>query len=345
MTVEDIEYLERSMSSFKLKYVDLEQWFPKNENPEVQKRYIIPFNISSILQVISEMETQLNDNLNYTFHAAISLLNIVAHYKRFYSSRLNMKTTFIIYSHSYDVYQINKEVLEKLKTMCDFIPGIIYIDYISDKPNIYPHIAYALVQLLTSTYNAQKTQSIIHVYSTHGIDYQLLFSTNSWENRIIKIMPWKTKIETKNMMMSKVFGTKEFYSKSTYKSEIETMLIPFGLYMNTIVKGPNPLLNMKGQRKDKRLESINKFLIENQGKTDTELFENFKNELIHEKDQSMYTRYLEEHDYHMNKHVLEIAKSLLNLWSSKIKDHDAINQNDKVRLLKNHDLRLNWLLY
>lgn len=345
MITEDIEYLERSMSSFKLKYIEMESWFPLEEATQSQKRYIIAFNITNILDMILEMKSQINETLNYDFHAAISLLNIVAHYKHFYSSKMKSKSTIILYTHSYSSYKLHENILNKLKTMCEFIPGIIYIDPISDKENIYPHITYALIQLIKITNNSQKLQTIVHVYSNHNIDYQLIFSSESKENRLIKISPWKTKIETKFMIMSKVFGNKDFYNKNNYKSEIETMFIPFGLYMNTIVKGPNPLIHMKGERKEARLQNIINFLNKHNGKTDTELFEAFKSELIDEKDRSIYQRYLEEHDYHSNKYVIELAKNLLNLWSSKIKDYNLIKDNEKVRILKHHDLRLNWLLY
>jgi hypothetical protein len=186
---------------------------------------------------------------------------------------------------------------------------------------------------------------VTHVYSYAIADTQLLFSTDSKENMIIKLLPFKTRTFTKNFMMAKVFSNKEFYYKCPYKLELETLLVPFGLYMNTLVKGPNPLFNTRGVKREQRLSVIKSFIELHKGESDVDLINHFKEENIDPKDQPVFSNYIKEYDYHVNKHVVELVKQMIATWSSKIKDHDIQKDDEKIKLLAKHQLRINWLVY
>jgi hypothetical protein len=344
MTVEDIEFLEHSLGSFKEKYAELESIFPNDEN-QPKKKYIVAFDIAPMLNTVYEVKGQLSNIENFEFHAAIAILNCISHYKHFYSSRLKAKAMFIIHADTITEYTVYADILAKLELMVNFFPGLIYIQKIATQENMFSHIVYSTIQLLKTKYESTGLTTIVHVYSFTIVNTQLIFASDSKENRIIKLLPFKKKIYTKESIMSKVFANKEFYYRCPYKPELEVMLVPFGLYMNTLVKGPNPLFYTRGVKREERLGVIKNFINIHKGESDIDLYTHFKEENIDQKDQNVFMKYIQEYDYHLNKHVIDIVQQMIISWSSKIKDHDIQKDDEKIKLLAKHQLKINWLLY
>jgi hypothetical protein len=344
MKADDLIYLKRAVANhFKERYKNLEQWFPPSEEKQLNKHYIICFNATQLVNLFDDLEAQFIDSGDFLFHAMIELLNVLGHYKHFYTSRLKGRTTVILYLNSYRDYQNHKVLLDKVKKACDYFPGIFYIEPISQKENSYPHIVRGVIECLKAKDDAKNIQTVIHVYSIHTVDMQLMLATTSPDNRVIKMMDFRHIVYTRNTLFTRVFGDKEMYYKSLDKPTLEALIIPLGLYMGTLVKGANPVtVTLK---KGEKLQTIRQFVEINRGVTGEKLIESFAINLIPSEFQDLFMKYIKEHDFNYNKYVIDIVKDLIATWSNKIKDFNVIKEDTKVKILQEHSLNLNWVLF
>jgi hypothetical protein len=81
MKLSDIELLERIAAKYKYRYEILDSCFEKTVSNTL---IYVPINITLLLSEFKEFEESLDDRKDFAIHAAISVMNLFAHYRHYY---------------------------------------------------------------------------------------------------------------------------------------------------------------------------------------------------------------------------------------------------------------------
>lgn len=187
-----INIIERMTGSYKNAYANMLSYFKDKELDKHEN--IIIFNIEMILRPLFKYAdykdaATLENIKNIELFIATSIMNIIAHYRHFFVSKLSANNTFILYMKDEECYEENATFVRIFSKISDILPRVICLpkinsvtdensssllikEYGSDKNKLYcyTHILNHLLYKIKK----KKENIIIHLISEDKMDIPLM---------------------------------------------------------------------------------------------------------------------------------------------------------------------------
>lgn len=157
-----LNIIERMIGSFKNAYSNMLAYF---EDKELDKKEnVILLNIEMILKPIYQYtdykdEAEIEKLQNIELFIASAIMNVVAHYRHFFVSKLKANNTFILYMKDEECYENNAVVMRIFSKIADILPKMICL------PKINSVVNQESASLLTKEYGSDinKTHCYTHI--------------------------------------------------------------------------------------------------------------------------------------------------------------------------------------
>jgi hypothetical protein len=253
-------------------------------------------------------------------------------------------------------YTQHENLIRMITSICDYFPNVYFMSPMGNIPTVI-----SVHAMLKCIHNTTITQSkpIIHVYSVHTVDKQLLtaFPAKS-AFKICKGYTGQLDILAKEDFIKGIFKSSTYYDETMYKSEIERLIVPIGLYFSTyncassFDKDKCPVTFVRKHLKNK-VVLLNDFLTtrydsKSMIKNISEQFYDFlcETELANPESLKNFFEYERRHDYHFQDtgFLAKFVVPLFETWSKKIKDYAMHQESENFKMLVKHQLYANWLL-
>jgi hypothetical protein len=356
MKIEDIDLLERITSKYKYRYDILDNCF----NTSVANTVVyVPINITILLAELKQFGETLDDNKEFPMHCAIAVLNLFAHYRHYYMTRNASLVVLVGYVKDSFNYRRFHSIISIIEDLCEFFPHIYFMgDVASIKHTI---LVGSLLKYIYSI-SLNKTDSVIHIYSSLNVDKQLMFIFPAKDSyKICKPMnSSKVDFLSKNQFLNKIFKENEdaFNNVSVYKSEIERLSVILGIYFGSYEccssseKNTFTFSFIKETIKNKAKHLL--FFIEKvYDKNNKELNINhqftlfLKNYLNNQVELESLKSYIRRYDYfsHQGSYMHNFIQPVYKAYNTKLKDYNIAKEAEKYRLLITHQLYANWLMF
>ena len=354
MEKEDITTLERVTSKYKLRYDIMEVSYAEEI---LGTKLYLAINITQLLNDMDLFRQTLVDTSNFELHCSISIMNLFAHYKHFYLSRAEVnRCTIIGFVKDSFTYKKYAEICDNVVGICEFFKDVYFIPDVYEY--LHTHIVCACIQHMDS-YTAYKRDMprTIHVLSAYNIDKQIMTCIpTKTAHKFHKKMSGNMEDISKDTMMRELFKTEGYYRNSEYKYELDSLLVPIGKFLNSMVcttgKSEDYTVKYTVQRVKDKLTYIDDF-IKNCYKPGSDSISSqffgylkekslFKDSFV---DENNYLRYLKRCDFRFkNIGVLNSALApLVETWKKKIKDYAIARESERYKLLIKHELYADWL--
>jgi hypothetical protein len=356
MKLNDIELLERIAGKYKFKYEVLDSCF---ENTVSNALIYVPINITLMLSEIKEYGDSLDDRGDFYLHCAITVMNLFAHYKHYYMTRQASRVVIIGFVKDSYFYKQFQRIISIIENICEFMPNIYFMgDVAGIKHTIF--VGGFLSYINSAT--LPSSPASIHVYSGLNIDKQLLCLFPSKEAyKICKPMnSGQTDFLSKRQFIQKLFKNNEeaFSFVHTYKPEIERLSVIIGIFFGSYEC-------YSSSEKSRFNFTFNRDNIKNKSRSLLDFFQNYydksnisenmnaqalgflKKSLTNPSYFESLKTYVNRYDYfyHEGRHMHNIMKELYNAYKVKILDYEISKESEKYRLLTQHPLYSNWLLF
>jgi hypothetical protein len=356
MNITDIELLERIAAKHKYRYDVLDSCFSKTITNTI---IYIPINITLLLTELKQFGDTLSDTKDFNLHCAIAVLNLFAHYKHYYTTHHATQVIIVGYVKDNFFYKQFHGIITIIENLSEFFPHVYFMKNIA--PMKYTILVGAYLNYIHSSTVSGLNRSI-HIYSSFNVDKQLLYlfptkesykickpmnSSNvdflSKRQFILKLFKdntdayelvhtFKPEIERLSLLIGIFFGTYECYSSSekdtfTFSFTRETLKKRVGhLYdfLTTHYQKDNPKVNINQQF----LQYIAQFLT---------------NPIDLESLKTYISRY--DYFYHEGRYMHKFMSEIHNANRIKIKDYEMSKETEKYRLMNEHPLYANWLLF
>lgn len=354
MERDDIEALERVTSKYKIRYDVLEVAYKEEI---IGTKVYMAINVTQLISDMVLFRQTLSNVEDFELHCAISIMNLIAHYKHFYIGRMEITRCIIIgFVKDGYFYDKNAPLLDMIVSICDFFKDVYFI------PKVYQynmtHIVCACLQYMDSFSAYKKNMPrTIHVLSAYNMDKQILtcIPTKS-AHKFSKKMSGMLDDTSKEMMMMDLFKDPSYYVRSVNKSELDALLMQIGKFLNTLTctisKDSTYSVKYTVSKVKDRLSYITDFL---ENSYDASLPEGisvqFFNYLQYKKlfatqaDETAYLEYVKRCDFRFkNIGILNTALApVVNTWKKKIKDYTIARESEQYKLLVKHELYIDWL--
>lgn len=355
----DISTIEKMCAiKMKIKYDEMSVAFgDKIEGTNVY----VPINLTLILSDLLEYKESLVDATGFEIHAAISILNIFAHYKHFFQTKNANHVIILGFVKDNWVYNKSKAILDQVVDYCEFFPNVYMLPKIlKDTPQfnrLYLHIVSAT--MLHMEMALPKTnKSCIFLVSNMVIDRQIMFLfPTKYACTIFKNYMRKTEIIEKTSYMRDIFNKPQYYDESSYKPQLEQMNVLLGAYFgkfnnSSIFKrfGSNSIKFIHNRYTDK-IKILSEFLtLEYDINSTNSVSSQFLKCLINLKElEPQYIRKISmfesvyDYRYQNINEINSIIVPILKTWRKKIKDYSLARESESYKLLISHQLFSNWL--
>ena len=367
MFEDDIKNMDGITHKYKIKYDVFDSEFKEEKDQIKGYSCYVPINLTSLVYEFTRLKEAVIDTTDFELHAAISILNLYAHYKHYFKSRGAKNVIVMGYVKDVYVYRKYKQILDRVYDYSVFFQGIYTIPDITE-PNI--PIMYIVASALSYMHEANKSPKFlfdgskscnVFVISSFPHDRQLMlaFPTNVAAVIFKNSYTRKEVIITKEDYMRKLCKKEELYDNCSRKSDLKYLNFFIGRYFGTMRirffyrNDVTEVIHFKTKGYSKKMKLIMKFIEEKYDPVSEknmihQLLDYFKEigELLDKSEwQSFYT-YEKEFDYHMqNKgNLLRTISPLIETWLKKIKDYEINRQSESYQKLITHQLSINWLM-
>lgn len=337
-----------------LSYDVLESCIPINECD----KYHIFINVGDMLDSIEfinykEREKTESEFQNITIFVAISILNIIAHYRHFYISRRNTKNIIFLYCNNTEQYEKHSKVLEHFNKFSMIIPKLYVVPFIGQNDEAFYH--YLKNTLILKMINSSSTDKrcIIHIITQSKIDY---ISNEIDEN--IKIF---TKIGNGLCFMNfpDIIDTfilrhsRALFQNPKFVPWLKLML-PQMLALSGGIFDWKFIDEYKKLTANKRLSIFEKYIkklvygkekIPSTSEDIMKLDKNFINECFFEPNTiNTFMNRISLIRYQQHPEVLPIVDKMVeSMLNKKSKDSNISSINDMSNIFKDHPLKIEWL--
>lgn len=353
----DCETLERMSSKYKIRYDNMDVLF----GDQVQGTNVyVPINITNILMDFAQFKTSLIDVKDFEMHAAISILNLFAHYRHFFKLRDANHIIIIGYVKDNYIYNQHRDIIDQVVAYCNFFPNVYMIPKILLDNRMYLHIASAIMCYMKSV-TPTNHQSAIVVVSNSSIDRQMmcLFPTR-FAYTVMKDYTQKPQIIEKTSYMRGIMVKDEFYDGSPYKAQLECMNVLLGRYFGNTFKSVMKRMNRKGDLKTKykhhkssdKAAVISSFIsgVYDQDSTKSVstqmmMYLASSGEITDKEGLESFMLFEKIYDFRYQNlgELNQLIIPLLNSWRKKIKDYALARESESYKSLIAHPLFSNWL--
>ena len=352
----DCETLEHMSSKYKIRYDNMDVIFG---SLVAGTNVYVPINISNLLLDFAQFKTSLIDVKDFEMHAAISILNLFAHYRHFFKLKDANHIIIIGYVNNNYVYDQNKEIIDQVVDYCNFFPNVYMIPKILLDNRMYTHIVSAVMCYMKSV-SPNIHQSSIFVVSNSSIDRQMmcLFPTRC-AYTLLKSYMNQPQIIEKTEYMRAIMTKPMFYDGSPYKAQLECMNVLLGRYFNSMFKNASKKINKENTKMrylhNKSVDKagiISQFLSgvydQNSAKsvsTQMMMYLRSSGELLDSNTSEIFTTFEKLYDFRYQ-NLGELNQTIIPLityWRKKIKDYTLARDCESYKALIAHPLFSNWL--
>ena len=350
----DINSIEMMCSKMKIRYDEMDVAFGE---AVAGTNVYVPINLTSILMDLESFKESLVDDKDFEIHAAISILNIFAHYKHFFQIKNANHVIILGYVKDNWVYDKHKKILDQVVDYCGFFPNVYMMARILCKGAMYVHLVASTISYMKSI-SPNIHQSSVIVVSNTVADRQLMctFPTKC-AYTVFKNFNRKVEIIEKTSYMRGLFNKPQYYDESSHKSQLEQMNVLLGMYFgkfkNWMLKrfSSSSVKYVHSKYNDK-INILSEFLdkVYDQNSTDSTSKQFFKylmdsNEFVDNGECEKAKVFEMWYDYRcQNTHELNnVMIPVLNSWKKKIKDYALARESESYKTLISHQLFSNWL--
>ena len=325
---------------FKIRYDILNESLEKYKQKRV--KMLLTIDIGNILDTFYSITKKtvpiITNQIKTKF--IIGIFNIISHYRHYYFDKLGLVNSVILYCGNHDQYEENLELLNDIKEILNFLPGIIYIDYINkDKNNIYfyNHFMCYLVDYYNRLSDKLGYTTVVNVLSDNIIDYQLL----KYDNAFI-YKPRKQKNQVSNLIDSyeNLLNPDIDFNNIKLKMGLKELFIPYNIIFNRgDIKTNLPKISENTLNRAEKL-----LMIINNNKNPLDLIKEYGSLYYTGNDLIEFINIANNMKFRSNPNIKLFMKTFIEIWNSKIKDKKIYNFNDMVRLFDNDNIKIEWLL-
>jgi hypothetical protein len=356
MKIDDIELLERITAKHKYRYDILDSCFEKTLLNTI---VYVPINISLVLAELKQFGDTLYDTKDFNLHCAIAIMNLFAHYKHYYKNHQTAQVIIIGFVKDNYLYKQFHGIITIIENLCEFFPHVYFIN--NSAPIKHTILVAAYINYLRSI-NLSGLDCSLHLYSSFNIDKQLLCVIPTKESyRICKLMNTnKVDFLSKRQFINKIFkdNDKAFELVHTFKPEIERLNVILGVFFgsyecNSGLEKEHFTFTFIRETIKNRATHLLEFFTRYYNKDDPEhninnQFINFLSSyLTNPVDIASLKNYTNRYDYfsHEGRYLHKFMREIHNSNRVKIKDYEMSKETEKYRLLIEHQLYANWLLF
>jgi hypothetical protein len=355
MKIQDIELLERIAAKYKYKYDLLDTCF---NSSVINSIIYVPINVTVLLSELKQYGESIDDSKDFNLHCAITIMNLFAHFKHYYTSRQVSHIVIIGFVKDSFCYKQYKGVITIIEGLCEFFPNIYFMGDIA--PMKHSILVASYVNYLHSV--TASSECSVHIYSSLNIDKQLLCLLPSKETyKICKPMNNQSvEFLSKNQFLNKLFKNNEeaFKLVHSFKPEIEKLCVLIGVFLNTYEcysasEKTHFTFSFIRENTLKRASHILEFLSQHYKSNDKEnninsqFIKFLESYLVNKVDIESLKKYVNRYDYysHEGRYMYKFMRELHNTNRIKLKDYEISKETEKYRLLIEHQLYANWLLF
>lgn len=339
----NIDKIDTACNYSKLKYSEMENHFDSNKIGEIdpKDKFIIMYDMSYILSFLdsisnidkksnitdSEYETKIIMRLVY------GILNSVAHYRHYTTSKLKRKSVIILYSSDPSYYIRYDNTFKKINKILNLFRKTIFIERLEDETKfIYQHMTYFTAMNIMSLNNSVGIRCRIIYVGNNPLAMQLL--------RIDRDM---THIKHKYIdcgpdIFFNLIGLHD-KTDNLYKNIdlITPVLSLFGFN-----NGYPKLDSIKG----KRISKLYSILADNcKDFVDKDDYQTIVTGMgLDQKDINLFGLRLKSLDVDYHNKTFALSKTLLKIWGSKIQSNAIHSFNDFFKFEDDMNLNVQWLL-
>lgn len=332
--------IDMTMFQTRTKYSDIESCINKDniKDLSIKDKYIIVYDISypiSILKRMTSIETDMDLDNETVLRISYGLLNSVAHFRHFFSTKMKCSSVIIMYSSDESVYKEFGKITDTLRKILNLFVKTIFIEKLDEESKfIYNHICYfACLNITLSNSAASRKCRIVYVGNNQlamqmlRIDRDMIFIKHNHISNGTKIF------------FDFIYDLENEIERITYHN---TDLIGFVLSIFGFKHGFPRLESLKR----KKIINIYKQIIENCKDVDIVDKDNYndliKNIQLSESDKQLIGLRLKAIDIDFQNKLYSLTKSLMNIWSSKIHTKSLYSINDFTQF-NDIELQSNWL--
>lgn len=318
-----------------MKYADLQT---RGINPK-RKHVLFFINASTIIGSLYHKHPELSDpnvDVKYTTAILIEMLNVIGHYRNYFTRHQGCKFSCFVYPGSYQNFVNGKAVFERLNQISHFIPWL----YIFNPPEqdmssttIHKMIAAIAVRIQGRIY-------------TKGGDIETIFYSNDQMDLLQMRIDWNTKIICRKTKKSddKIFRYFEVSSNvdGTLPRSEYLAYIPFNLASH----GQLPIKIMSANEVVKINSDVIE-LIKNEGlgRSVYDLTKLLLSRFVNEKKFAAADDFFRNVLYELDPGIIYLADNMIKLWRSKLHDRGDSSLGEYLSNLSVHsNLKIEWIL-
>ena len=355
MNKQDINIMNSIVSKQKFKYTYLDSLFKDRIN---EKNICVPINIMGILSDLDAYKETVEDILNFELNAAISIVNLFAHYKHYYQSRNALTVTIVGYVRDSYNYQKYKDTLSYIEEITNYFKDIYLLKKIDSGISLK-----ALIAIFETIFEVRsktsKAETCVHIYSPYQLDKILLCAFYRASDVIKLHKDFTTGIiqvlDKEKYLNDTIFKGHYYYQNSARKAEIERLSTLLGIYFKTLdvrfkEERKNKPILFKKKTVIKKIESLDTFLSTvysvNDPNTITKQFIDY---IVQNEIEQQYIANLMEYEntydyFYQNATMMKkIVEPIFTSWKQKLKDHKLEKDSERYKLFVNNELQINWL--
>ena len=340
-------------SGYKVKYTSLNLLVNQNCN-----KYYLFINVGEIIESWDKslkFKEESLKNKKYTdinSYIAISIMNIVAHYRHFYHSKLAANNIIYLYCDKKSQYEQYESILSMIEKICNSIPKVYFVhDIGKNGDSFYSHLL-TYINIKNIKINLKtETDTETHLISGNKSDYQITSLTDNilifrrgGQGRLVIYNKWEL---YENYILK---HSKGLTQNPAYRQYLNLSIVPMiSLFGGSLGwKMIDSFKKIQSSQRPKILEKIlksqnnqDRITVKDIATFDKQIADSF---LIDDTSKSVYNNRVTSLRYQYNPAVSDIVDELLTLWTSKIKDSNITSINDMEDIFSNNPLRIDYLI-
>lgn len=320
-----------------------------NENNGKRAKIMLFIDVGYFLDKMTmslDVKDRVEDDERYQYNAAITLLNVAAHYRHYYYTKLHSINSIVMFCPDKNKYDEYEGVLKVLDTLSSLIRKLIYVPKVGDVTRFfYTHIAELIY--ITSKLNSQM-DVIPHIISDSVALYQLAAYSDDISIFRDPYGTFKPKIANKNEILNRFVmrGFGGFYDARTSDQVfLNKMITPLMAIFGMGIKGFSCIKFISRMSKKKRFERLKSFLKTDGKLTERDYTRNFGLHLLegaNKEDLELFHDRLNILDYKNDLFAKETLANLSRNWTSKMYIENLQSYNDMIDNDENM-LKIEWL--
>lgn len=344
-------------NSYKIKYNILMNYMQDIKyNRKI--KHVFCLNVGDVLTYVdnvSKFRENTKDKEEYRdfpTYAAITTLNVVAHYKHFFDKKIGENNSIILYCSDEETYEKFDNILVVIADLLKFIPHILYIPSIgSESKHIYNFLLMYALKKINIMNNKLDTDIHIHLFSSNKIDLQAM--------GISKYFTLYKRFYTGNILLNKIdtwnniimSDSKMVFQNPENQINMGNLVAPI-LSLTGFDKFHKMMSTYKGFNKHKRVKALSSLLwnIKNdEFPTNANTIREFDKKVgnVYTMGDKEFGDFLDTVDsirYEYSPNLMEMVTDIMKVSSSKLKDVKINNINDMANVFEKKRLSIEWLL-